>query len=177
MELTTERLVIKPFDLAIIDAASEKDPGKIESLGYKVNNEWPEPDLFEVLPHFRQLIIEHGINGYGSWLILEKNTKEIIGSIGFTGNPDEYGNVEIGFGIIPSRRRKGYCLESATSLIEWAFKQENISCIKAQCDERNTVSSSILAQLGFLRITCAGNLINWEMKRNKQPSACRHDGS
>jgi len=162
MEIITERLKIIPVDLEFIEAAIRNDSGKIRSLGYKATDEWPEPDLMEALPEFRNLIINNGVNGFGLWVILEKITHEIVGSIGFLGMPDGNGNVEIGFGIIPSKRKLGYCLESCAEMVKWAFKQKNINCIKSQCQESNSASRSILAKTGFIIKGHNEGMINWE---------------
>ncbi len=168
MKLETERLNIAPFTLDLINAASEKDISKIEALGFIVNAQWPENDLHEALPFFKDLLIKNGINGFNSWIITKKNGNEIVGSIGFIGNPDENGNTEIGFGIIPDKRRRGYCLESATAMIKWTFSQKNVSCIKAQCEEGNLASKSAMEKIGFLKKECKNGIIDWEIRKQQK---------
>jgi ribosomal-protein-alanine N-acetyltransferase len=163
MKIETERLILEPFSIELIDAAMIKDYQRIESLGYKVSDEWPEDDLMEALPFFHNLIAENGINGFNSWIILRKELREIIGSAGFIGNPDPKGNVEIGFGIIPSRRKQGYCREAVNALINWAMNDSKVSCIKAQCEKSNQASKTVLAKLGFKEIKAEEGLIDWEL--------------
>jgi len=165
MKLETERLHIAPFTLELIHAASEKNISKIEALGFIVNAQWPEKDLQEALPFFKDLLIKNGINGFNSWIITQKDDNEIVGSIGFIGNPDENGNAEIGFGILPDKRRKGYCLESAKAMIKWAFSQKNVTCIKAQCEEGNLASKSVMEKIGFLKKDCKNGIIDWEIRK------------
>ncbi len=60
---------------------------------------------------------------------MAKDTKEIVGGIGFFGNPDLDGMIEIGFAINESQRRKGYCFEAAQKLLNWSqiMMRSNIS--------------------------------------------------
>ena len=164
MQIETERLILETFSLQLIDAALAKDHKKIKEIGYKVSAEWPEADLVEALPFFRDLIVSNGINGFNSWLIIDKNTKEIVGSIGYIGNPDSQGNTEIGFGIIPGKRRNGYCCEAANALIKWAMNDEKVKCIKARCEESNQASKSIICKLGFKVIKTEDGFIDWEYR-------------
>lgn len=53
--------------------------------------------------------------------IVTKDTQEIVGGIGFLGDPDQDGKIEIGFATNESHRCKGYCFEAAQKLMEWAL--------------------------------------------------------
>jgi len=161
MNIETERLLVEPFSIELIDGAVAKDRNKILSLGYNFSEEWPEPDLAEALPHFKQLIAANGINGFNSWIIIDKKSKDIIGSIGFIGNPDDKGRIEIGFGIIPSKRKQNYCFEAGKSLITWAFKQPDVKEITAKCDGNNLASVKTLEKLGFIKTNISGSQILW----------------
>lgn len=120
MEIDTRRLRLIPFSEEIIQAAMGRDRERLAALGIVADEEWPEPDLVEALPHFRRLIRDHGLTGFNGWLVLDRRTREIVGSLGFIGEPDEKGSIEIGFGMVPGRRRQGYCEEAARALIGWA---------------------------------------------------------
>jgi len=81
MEIVTRRLKIIPFTKEIIQAAIQQDNEQLSKLGIIPTIEWPEPDLTEALPYFNQQIIENGITGFNSWLVLDKQTNDIIGSL------------------------------------------------------------------------------------------------
>jgi RimJ/RimL family protein N-acetyltransferase len=164
MKIRTERLILEPFTTNLIDFALAKNYSKIETLGYIATDEWPEKDLIEALPVFKKLIEENGKNGFNNWIIILKQNNKIIGSAGYIGNPDEFGNIEIGFGIIPSERRNGYCYEAVNELIKWALKQKNVFCIKASCEETNNSSKKMIQRLGFKEIKNVNGLIEWEYK-------------
>lgn len=163
MEIKTENLVIKTFGIELIDAAINKDYKKIIELGFYVNDDWPEPDLLDALPFFRDLLTENGENGFNSWLITDIHTSEILGSAGFIGEPDNNGTVEIGFGILPSYRRKGYCVQSVAELIKWAFNQNDVRKIIAKCETTNSASIAVLSKLGFTQSGREDELLVWEL--------------
>lgn len=164
MFIETERTKITAFTLELIDAAISGNAEELSRLGYFGNGEWPEPDLLEALPVFRNLITENGVNGFNSWLISDKMTGRILGSIGFIGNPDETGGVEIGFGIVPSQRRKGYCIEALRALLNRAKALKGLYYIKAQCDPANEASKKILEKAGFKMTGSNEGLYQWELR-------------
>ncbi|QYR19264.1 GNAT family N-acetyltransferase [Paenibacillus sp. sptzw28] len=150
MRLQTNRLILQTLDLNLVEAAARLDTRAIEAMGYKTNGEWPGPEFLDALPYFRELLIENnGTKGFDSWIIVAKETQEIVGGIGFLGGPDQEGMIEIGFATNESHRRKGYCCEAAQKLIEWAVNHNEVQMITARCDSDNIGSKSVLLKLGF----------------------------
>ncbi len=163
MKLQTNRLIIKTLDLELIEAAARRDTRAIEAMGYKNNSEWPGPDFFEALPYFRELLIKNnGTKGFDSWIIVAKDTKEIIGGIGFLGDPDQEGMIEIGFATNESHRRKGHCFEAAQKLIEWALSHDEVKSITARCEPDNINSKNVLLKLGFQIDHTDEELLYWK---------------
>ena len=87
---------------------------------------------------------------YTYWLILITHNNFGAGLIGFKGVSAGYEQVEIGYGIDPDYRNKGYTTESAHALIQWAFQDMRCRSVVA-CDVRNDNLASIrvLDKLGF----------------------------
>lgn len=167
MDIITGRLRIIPFTVEIIQSAMKQDSARFVEMGMVPTDEWPEPDLLEALPYFERQILEQGVTGYNSWLILDRWTSAIIGSIGFISEPDINGSVEIGFGIIPSKRRKGYCEEAARALIDWAVAQKKVRMITAQCDLNNVPCIQLLTKMGFEKTAGDSFLQSWKMSVQK----------
>lgn len=84
---------------------------------------------------------------YAPWTMETKNGKH-IGELGFRG-PASNNSVEIGYGINKEFEGQGYTTEAATSLIEWAFDNEDVLFVEAEADENNAASIHILEKLGF----------------------------
>ena len=167
MKLETNRLLLTTLDLSLIEAAAQRDTKAIETLGYKTNGEWPGPDFFEALPYFRALLIKNnGTKGFDSWIIVKKDTMEIVGGIGFLGEPDSKGTIEIGFATNESHRRKNYCFEAAQKLLNWAMKQEKVNSITARCELDNVGSQKVLGKLGFAIDHRDAELIYWKYRKD-----------
>ncbi|MCQ6559855.1 GNAT family N-acetyltransferase [Paenibacillus mendelii] len=166
MKLETNRLLLVTLDLSLIDAAAQRDVRAIEALGYKTNGEWPGPDFSEALPYFREMLItNNGTRGFDSWIIVAKETQEIVGGIGFLGDPDPDGSIEIGFAINEIYRRKGYCYEASQQLLNWASNQNSVKCITARCERDNISSKHVLEKLGFQIDRQDSELFYWTYAR------------
>lgn len=167
MKLETDRLYLITLDMDLIEAAARRDGQAIEALGYKTNGEWPGADFYEALPYFRELLIKNnGTRGFDSWIIVTKDNQEIVGGIGFLGDPDSDGAIEIGFATNPSHLRKGYCFEAALKLLDWASSQDEIKMINARCEQGNTASRNVLEKLGFQLDRSDSEFIYWKYTRD-----------
>ena len=166
MKLTTERTIVVLVDMEMITALSGDAPKQFP--GYRHNEEWPENDLKEALPVFEELLKKNGNDGFNMWLIVEKESNLIIGSAGYVGKPDEEGNVEIGFGIIPGRRKMGFCYESVKALLEWGLGHDEVNCIIARCDKTNIASKKTIMKLGFEYFSEDDNLLTWKYYHSAQ---------
>ena len=87
-----------------------------------------------------------------------------MGDIGFLGPPDD-GRVEIGFSVIPDRRRRGYASEAARRLVAWALEQPEIREVVARSDADNEASARTLAAVGFTRLDELDGTIRWRRDR------------
>ncbi|MCM2582305.1 acetyltransferase [Bacillus subtilis] len=160
--LETNRLRLQTIDIPLLDAASKQDHQAIKDLGYETNGEWPNYDFFEAIPYFREILVKNnGTKGFDSWIIVKKDSHEIVGGTGFLGDPDENGVIEIGFATNKSHRRKGYCVEACQELINWALSQEAVNRITARCEHDNLGSQKTLEKLGFTLDHKSADYMHW----------------
>jgi len=165
LKLVTDRTILFPIDIEMINAISNGTKNSFSE--YYCNEEWPENDLKEAFPVFEKLLTENGIDGFNVWLIVEKKGNQIIGSAGYMGKPDNEGNIEIGFGIIPSKRGKGFCYEAVKALLEWGLCHDEVNGIIARCDKSNMVSRKTILKLGFEYLGDTEDLMTWKLGENK----------
>jgi len=161
MRLETERTLLEPMSLDLMNGVIENNACSLRISGYRIHNEWPENDLKEAIPVFRELLIRNGMNGFNNWTISLKENATIIGSAGFIGNPDKNGMIEIGFGIVPAMRARGFCYEAVRALMKWAISGEAIRGILAHCNDDNIPSKNIIAKLGFTLTKDENGLLEW----------------
>lgn len=74
----------------------------------------------------------------------------VIGGAGFHGPPIN-GTVEIGYGIVPSQRGRGYAQEAVRLLVELAASFSHVSAVRATVRTGNTASQRVVESVGFAR--------------------------
>jgi ribosomal-protein-alanine N-acetyltransferase len=170
LHLKTERLDIIPCSLQVARAIVT-DKSKVETiLSARVSDSWPAPDLLEFLPFYaQQLETDLSLLGWGVWLMIHVTERVVIGDVGFKGKPDHEATVEIGYSVIPAFRNRGYALEAAQALINWAFIQQGVKKIIAECNDDNAASIRILEKLGMKRLGTEGSVLKWELKGTYEP--------
>lgn len=116
-DIGTGRLVLRRFTLARAqDVLAGSTPASQRwAAGYPLDDE----------VGLLRLVIAAATEpaGWGPWQILDRPHHRLraIGGIGFLGGPDELGEVEVGFGLVPAVRGAGLATEALTALIGWAF--------------------------------------------------------
>jgi ribosomal-protein-alanine N-acetyltransferase len=136
-------------------------------LGARLDAEWPGPDLLGVLP--RQAAASPETERFGIWVIVERDSGTVVGDAGFHGPPDDRGTIEIGYFVVPGRRRRGYATEAAGALVEWATAQPPVRSIVAGCARDNVPSICTLERVGFLRTGEANGEIRWRYPSHRSP--------
>ncbi|WP_443945773.1 GNAT family N-acetyltransferase [Pedobacter sp. AW1-32] len=97
------------------------------------------------------------------WIIISKENNRIAGDICFVGEPDPEGEIEIGYGIYPEFRARGYMTEAVAGIIEWAKTQEKIKSIFAATAKENIASYSILEKNNFVHIGEVDDMLSWKL--------------
>ncbi len=164
--MRTERLELVPASLRLLHCAF-KDRGELARLmAVVVAEDWPSEELQGALPaYIGDLERQGSMSGWGLWLIVEPREQALVGDVGFKGGPDRRGAVEIGYGIAPGYRRRGYALEAAAALVQWAFGRPEVRRVIAECLPDNTGSIKVLEGLGMRQTHREGRMLKWELPR------------
>ncbi|MCI1591232.1 GNAT family N-acetyltransferase [Heyndrickxia oleronia] len=151
MELQTERLKIVPCTDELLSTIST--------------------EAYEIGPHitmFLEKLREDSTQlGWGVWLVIIKENNTIIGDIGFKGKPNSENTVEVGYGIIPSAQNKGYATESVKEIINWAFTNDDVDRVVAECLHDNIPSIKVLEKLNMNKIGTVNDMLKWELKKRR----------
>ena len=99
--------------------------------------------------------------------MIERESGSVVGDIGFLGPPDGDGCVEVGYSVIPDRRRRRYASEAARALVDWALREPGVKVVVAGCDSGNVPSIRTLERLGFRRTGEANRQIRWRYENKK----------
>jgi ribosomal-protein-alanine N-acetyltransferase len=162
--LVTERLILKPFTIQICRNLLNNDFSDLEILKFKKGKGWPDIDVLETLPKIINNLSEvDSPTGYESWMIVKKDTLEIIGDLGFKGFNKEKETIDLGYGVIKEERRKGYAEEAVRALVKWAFLNERVKEITANCLTENSSSINLLSKFNFEQTRIEEGMIYWSL--------------
>lgn len=88
------------------------------------------------------------LDAYGHRLVVERGSGLVVGSIGLFWPPSD-GVVEIGYGIVASRRGRGYAAEATRALTDHAFTAPGVRVVRAEVELSNPASVRVLEKAGF----------------------------
>ena len=156
----TGRLELRPLPAAAARALPNDRELASRVLGAELAPAWPLPDLLDVLP-LQSAEHEH----FGVWVMIERETHTVIGDAGFFRPPNENGVVEIGYSVVPDRRRRRYATEAVRALTGWALRQDGVETVVAGCHPGNAASIGTLERIGFQRAGESGGELRWTFRR------------
>ncbi|MBT2207410.1 GNAT family N-acetyltransferase [Actinomadura sp. NEAU-AAG7] len=88
---------------------------------------------------------------YGQRQIVERATGLVVGSAGLFW-PPAGGAVEFGYGVVPSRRGRGYATEAARALVAFALTAPGVDRVTASAETSNPASVRVLENAGLRRV-------------------------
>ena len=134
-------------------------------MNLKKGKSWPDSDVIETLPRIiNNLKKVNSPTGFESWMIIKKDTLEIIGDLGFKGFNYQEETIDLGYGIIKEERRKGYAAEAVSELMKWAFSTKIVKEITANCLTKNSSSINLLTKFNFIQLRTENDTIYWALK-------------
>ncbi|MCC9157636.1 GNAT family N-acetyltransferase [Streptomyces parvulus] len=147
-ELITPRLVLRPWTGAETAAV----------LGGTRRPRWADDFPAEGDRVIAGLLGERPewFGAYGHRLVVERDGGTLVGSIGLFWPPAD-GALEIGYGIVASRRGRGYATEATAALASFALSAPGVRTVTAGVELSNPASVRVLEKAGFRRYLVEGN--------------------
>ncbi|HSA52060.1 MAG TPA: GNAT family N-acetyltransferase [Yinghuangia sp.] len=141
-QLTTERLVLRPWTAAEAVAVLGNTRSAHWADDFPAEGDSVIAGLFEDNPAW--------LGEFGHRLIIERDSGLVVGSIGLFWPPGD-GAVEIGYGIVASRRGRGYAPEATRALAGFALTAPGVHTVFAEVELSNPASVRVLEKAGFHR--------------------------
>ncbi len=161
LRLHSERLELRPLPPLAAGALPDDRETAARVLGVALSPDWPHADLLDVLP--LQAAAGPHEERFGVWVMIERETRMVVGDIGFLGPPEADSTVEIGYSVVPDRRRRGYATEAARVLVDWALHQPGVCTVVAGCEKKNVASIRTLERIGFSRTGGTNGQFRWRV--------------
>ena len=122
----------------------------IEPKDLSIVSEWVNNISFigEMRQDTRRELEEYYNRPGSQWFFIEKKEGAKIGYIVHFLARDQ---TEIGYAIIPSERRKGYCTEAVLMMVDYLFLSKPIVRVQADAEMANTASQKVLENAGFTK--------------------------
>lgn len=166
IKLYTDRLIIMTLNYEMINTIINDRDNFQEKFGFGISEDWPLQAISRILPNYMEMIKESPEEAkWGIWIIIDRVSNKLVGDLGYKGEPDEEGIIEVGYSIIKDFRNKGLITEGVNELIEWAFENGEVQKIVAGCLVDNYPSIKVLEKLGFQKVLNKDNMYYWEKNR------------
>ena len=150
-DLPTPRLLLRPITAEHVAAVASGRRLPDWAPGYPSGGDRRIAELLE-----RQGV-PNGPDGlFGRRLVVERHTGQVVGGIGLKGPPKD-GRVELGYGIVESRRGRGYATEAARAMAAMSFELPGVTAVVAGVDPTNRASVRVLEKTGFVFEAEGGN--------------------
>jgi len=156
VSITSERLELISSSAEHLKIELKTPELLTEKLNATVSPSWPSGEYDQDAMEFFLSCFENGgeaAEGWYGWYAIKTddntNKRELVGSGGYFGPPDEHGTVEIGYSILPQWQRCGYASEMVNRLVEHANSFEKVAKIIAHTHPENKASVGVLLSCGF----------------------------
>lgn len=97
------------------------------------------------------------------WLAVDKIINAIVGDFGVKGDPNEEGEIEIGYGTQSGFQNKGYMTEMIGGFVSFAEKRKEVKYIIAETNKDNHPSIRVLEKNNF-EVFLRGETSRWWKK-------------
>ena len=134
------------YELLAVDRADPRlwvDRGFSNPLGHLVDDPGPLPHR---IPRIRR---NPDAAPYLLRLAVLRESAIVIGSAGFHDLPDDAGMIEIGLGIEPAYRARGYAQELLHGMWGWVVTAPRVRVLRYTVSPANAASQAIIRKLGF----------------------------
>jgi RimJ/RimL family protein N-acetyltransferase len=165
--LETERLILKPLTYEQLIKYVKCDNSLEQELNLNNTSRTISPELKEA---FEQTILPNVADKtknylYATlWTAISKTEKKMVGDLCIIGEPNEFGEIEIGYGTYEDFQNLGYMTEIVRGIVGWVKSQSNVKSIMASTNKLNVASYRVLEKNGFRLVGETAMLLNWKLE-------------
>jgi len=152
-QIETDRTQLTPITLEIAEAMIAGDS---ESLRSESRLNFPHP--FQLPPMLmddyltavsQRLRYEPAQVGWWGWLFFDKETRDVLGTVGVSGPPDDTGSVGIAFSIYENQENNGYTKEATKAVTDWILAQKGVKSLRMTIHPKNFAAVRVAQHAKF----------------------------
>ena len=166
MKIETNRLTIIPLSYDQLVKYINNDNSLEAELNVKPTVRSISPELKEALEQTILPAVADTCKNYlysTLWTMISKAENKMVGDLCFVGEPNDDGEIEIGYGTYESFKGKGFMTEAVGSMIGWAKEQSGVKAIIASTDKSNVASYSVLVKNNFIKTSETETMFTWRI--------------
>lgn len=171
--LETDQLTLSQSSPETLLAIIEGEDAFFQKIGRRAAKDLRSFFVSEdVSDSFMNLLQSHSGPDPWMWgfLVSHKKDQLVIGTAGFKGPPDEAGQVEVAYAIVPDYENCGHATSCLGLLVQFAFASDEVATVCAHTLPNANASTRVLDKNGF-RMTgpvqdiADGPVWRWELNR------------
>jgi len=149
--VSTPRLDLTPMSADAIDALLTGDGPRLDAAtGARFLRAAPPPYMADALPVVRDHLRARPSEApWWNWLIVDRESREAVGSVAFGGPVDRDGAVLVGYAMYAEYEGRGYATEAVRAMIAWAFGQAGVREVRALAPVWNTPALRVAENVGM----------------------------
>jgi RimJ/RimL family protein N-acetyltransferase len=154
-DIVTDRLTLRLMTLDQARAIANGERRDAWAEGYPIDDERDVARLLLASGHEQ-------IEAIGIRQIVDRETGLVTGGIGFFGGPDDDGVINVGYGVAPEARNRGYAAEALAAVLDVVRADARITRVHADTTIDNVASVRVLEKAGFALTRLDGPTVHYE---------------
>ena len=151
-QLETDRTLVTPLTSEIAEGMIARDHTMLNTeFRLKFPNPFQVPPMMDdFLPAVVQRMkYQPEQVGWWGWLFFEKITRDVLGSVGVSGPPDDTGAVGIAFSVYENQENQGYTKEATKAVVDWILAQQGVKSLRMTVRPKNFAAVRIAQHCKF----------------------------
>ena len=168
--IETERLLIKPLTYSQLVKYTLCDNSLEKELNLNKTTRIISAELKEALEQTILPSVADETKNYlysTLWTAISKTENRMVADLCIIGEPNDNGEIEIGYGTYEGFQGKGFMTELVAGIIKWSKTQPRVKSVIASTNKDNIASFKVLQNNDFLKIGETDILFNWKLELSK----------
>ena len=164
--IETTRFLLKPLTYTQLVKYAKCDNSLEQELGLKSSDRTISDELQEALQQTIMPNVADSRKNYlysTLWTAILKAEKQMVADLCIIGEPNQNGEIEIGYGTYQHFQGNGFMTEIVAGIVSWAKTQPQVKAVVASTNKTNIASFKVLQKNNFLKINETESTLQWKL--------------